>query len=263
MADPTAAELLSLACEMATEAGLFLRARAPLVREMIDTKSSPTDMVTEVDRAAEALIVGRVLASRPDDGLLGEEGASRQGTSGVRWVIDPLDGTTSYIYGYPAYSVSIAAELHGETVAGAVYDAAHGLLYWASAGGGAFCDGRAIRVTDENRLGHALCGTGFGYEPARRGEQAAMVARILPLIRDIRRGGSAAMDLCWVASGHLDAYFEQGLNAWDTAAGLLIVEEAGGRTGWLEGLRPKCLVAAGPGVFEGLSGLLAEPAHGL
>ncbi len=258
MADPTPAELLSLACEMAVEAGQFLRERAPLVRELIDTKSSPTDMVTEVDRAAEALIVGRIVAARSGDGLLGEEGASREGTSGVRWVIDPLDGTTSYIYGYPAYSVSIAAELRGETLAGAVYDAAHGLLYSASLGGGAFCDGRPIRVTAERRLAHALCGTGFGYDPLRRGEQAAMVAKILPRIRDIRRGGSAALDLCWVASGHLDAYFEQGLNAWDMAAGLLIAQEAGGVTGWVEELRPRCLVVANPDVFEGLRAMLGE-----
>lgn len=256
MAGPTPVELLSLACELATEAGLFLRQRAPFVRDLIDTKSSPTDMVTEVDRAAEALIVRRILAARPDDGLLGEEGASREGTSGVRWVIDPLDGTTSYIYGYPAYSVSIAAELHGETVAGAVYDAAHGLLYSASRGGGARCDGRAITVTAESRLSHALCGTGFGYSPGRRAEQAAMVAHVLPRIRDIRRGGSAALDLCWVASGHLDAYFEQGLNAWDMAAGVLIVEEAGGLTGWADQLSPPCLVAANPALFAPIQSML-------
>lgn len=256
MADPTPAKLLSLARELATEAGLFLRQRAPLVRELIDTKSSPTDMVTEVDRTAESLIVGRILAARPHDGLLGEEGASRDGTSGVRWVIDPLDGTTSYIYGYPAYSVSIAAELQGETVAGAVYDAAHGLLYSAAKGEGAFCDDRPIAVTGETRLGHALCGTGFGYDPGMRARQAAMVAQILPRIRDIRRGGSAALDLCWVASGHLDAYFEQGLNAWDMAAGVLIVQEAGGITGWADGLTPKCLVAANPALFAPIHSML-------
>lgn len=256
MAEPSPAELLSLACDVATEAGRFLRQRAPLVRELIDTKSSPTDMVTEVDRAAEALIVGRILAARPNDGLLGEEGAARDGASGVRWVIDPLDGTTSYIYGYPAYSVSIAAELRGETVAGAVYDAAHGLLYSAARGGGAFRDDRPIAVTAETRLGHALCGTGFGYDPARRGQQAAMVAQILPRIRDIRRGGSAALDLCWVASGHLDAYFEQGLNAWDMAAGVLIAQEAGGVTGWAEDLTPKCLVAANPALFAPIQSML-------
>lgn len=256
MADPAPAELLLLARELATQAGLFLRQRAPLVRELVDTKSSPTDMVTEVDRAAEALIVGRILAARPDDGLLGEEGASRDGTSGVRWVIDPLDGTTSYIYGYPAYSVSIAAELHGQTVAGAVYDAAHGLLYSASRGGGAYCDDRPISVTTEARLGHALCGTGFGYDPQRRAQQGAMVTQILPRIRDIRRGGSAALDLCWVASGHLDAYFEQGLNAWDMAAGVLIVQEAGGLTGWADALQPNCLVAANPALFAPIQSML-------
>ncbi|MEP6870740.1 MAG: inositol monophosphatase family protein [Anaerolineaceae bacterium] len=256
MADPSPNTLLTLASELATEAGLFLRERAPLVRELIDTKSSPTDMVTEVDRAAEALIVGRILTARPNDGLLGEEGASRAGSSGVRWVIDPLDGTTSYVYGYPAYSVSIAAELRGETVAGVVYDAAHGLLYSAARGRGAFCDERPITVSGEARVGHALCGTGFGYDPARRAKQGAMVAQVLPRIRDIRRGGSAALDLCWVASGRLDAYFEQGLNAWDMAAGVLIVQEAGGVTGWAEGLTPKCLVAANPALFGPIESML-------
>ncbi|MEO6396850.1 MAG: inositol monophosphatase family protein [Tepidiformaceae bacterium] len=256
MNEPDAAGLLALAQEIATEAGLFLRERAPLVRERIDTKSSPTDMVTEVDRAAEALIVGRIVAARPGDGLLGEEGASREGTSGVRWVIDPLDGTTSFIYGYPAYSVSIAAELHGQTVAGAVYDAAHGMLYSAERGGGAFCDGQRLQVSGESRLAHALCGTGFGYDPLRRAAQAKVLVEVLPRIRDIRRGGSAALDLCWVASGYLDAYFEQGLNAWDMAAGALIVEEAGGLTGWAQGLEPPCLVATNPALFAPLRSLL-------
>lgn len=256
MPNPTPAELLTLASAAASEAGQFIRERADLVRELVHSKSTPTDMVTEVDHAAERMIVERLLAARPHDGMTGEEGANRPSTSGVRWIIDPLDGTTSYIYGYPAYSVSIAAELDGEVVAGAVFDAAHGRLYAASRGGGAFRDGVTLHVNEETRLGHALTSTGFGYDPARRAMQAATLARILPQLRDIRRGGSAALDLCWVAAGHVDAYYEQGLNEWDMAAGLLIVREAGGVTGWAEGLAPPAVIATNPALFEPLRALL-------
>lgn len=256
MTHPAPAELRALASAIAVEAGAFVRERAALVRELVDTKSTPTDMVTEVDRAAEQLIVSRILGARPADGILGEEGANHAGASGVRWVIDPLDGTTSYIYGYPAYSVSIAVEIEGEVVAGAVFDAAHSQLYSAARGEGATCDGRAIHVGGESRLPHALVATGFGYDPARRAAQAQTVARILPQIRDIRRGGSAALDLCWVAAGKVDAYYEQGLNAWDMAAGLLIVSEAGGATGWADTLSPPAVIATNPHLFEPLRALL-------
>ncbi|MBA4180202.1 MAG: inositol monophosphatase [Anaerolinea sp.] len=256
MANALSSDLLPLACEAAAEAGSFIRGRAAVVRELVDSKSTSTDMVTEVDHAAERMIVNRLLAARPDDGVLGEEGTDRPSQSGVRWIIDPLDGTTSYIYGYPAYSVSIAAEAEGEVVAGAVYDAAHALLYSAARGKGAFRDGHRIHVTHESRLGHALTGTGFGYDPARRAAQAALVARVLPRVRDIRRSGSAALDLCWVAAGHLDAYFEQGLNVWDMAAGLLIVGEAGGVTGWAERLAPPAVIATNQALFEPLRALL-------
>lgn len=256
MTAPLPSGLLALARDAAAEAGEFVRERAAAARERVTTKSTPTDMVTEVDHAAEALIVARLMSARPDDAILGEEGANHAGASGVRWLIDPLDGTTSYIYGYPAYSVSIAAEFEGEAVAGAVYDAAHGALYSAAKGEGAFRDGRAIHVSGETRLGHALTGTGFGYDPERRAMQATLLGRVLPRIRDIRRGGSAALDLCWVAAGHLDAYFEQGLNEWDMAAGLLIAREAGGATGWAESLAPPAVIAANPALFGPLRRLL-------
>ncbi len=225
-----ASELLELARATALEAGTLLQSRAGEVRELVETKSSPTDMVTDADRASEALIVQRILAARPQDGILGEEGAERDGSSGVRWVIDPLDGTTNYLYGLPAYAVSIAAEHDGVVVAGAVYDVPHDDLYAAARGGGATCNTNPIAVSSANRLSVALVGTGFGYNPARRTKQAALLQSVIADVRDIRRAGSAALDLCSVARGRLDAYFEWGLQQWDMAAGRLIVEEAGGRS---------------------------------
>ena len=256
MGTPDANDLLTLAREAATEAGQFVRQRAHLKREYADSKSTPTDMVTEVDRAAETTIVRRLLAARPGDGVTGEEGSNRPGESGVRWIIDPLDGTTSYVYGYPAYSVSIACEVDGEIVAGAVFDAAHGRLYSAAKGGGAFRDNAPIGVSQETRLAHALTATGFGYDPSRRAKQAETLVRVIPRIRDIRRGGSAALDLCWVAAGHVDAYYEQGLNEWDMAAGLLIVREAGGVTGWATGLEPPAVIATNAELYGPLQRLL-------
>lgn len=230
MDEQLTAGLLELAREVAVEAGSLLRERAADVRELVETKSSPTDMVTEVDRASEALIVGRIVAARPDDDILGEEGSARPGRSGVHWVIDPLDGTTNYIYGFPAYAVSIGVEIDGVMSVGVVYDAAHDDVYAAARGLGASCNGRAIAVSSCESLAVALTGTGFGYDAGRRRKQAALLGRVIGEIRDIRRAGSAALDLCSVACGRLDAYFEWGLQPWDMAAGRVIVEEAGGQT---------------------------------
>jgi myo-inositol-1(or 4)-monophosphatase len=253
------AALLELATELALEAGTLLADRQPHVRRVVDTKSSPTDMVTEVDRETEALIVGRILAARPTDGVLGEEGANRAGTSGVRWVIDPLDGTTNYVYGYPAYSVSIGVEADGETVVGVVYDAARGELFSASKGGGAFLNGKAISVSSQEQPGLALCATGFGYEPEIRRRQAAVCAWMTPRVRDIRRSGSAAIDLCSAACGRVDAYYEFGLNDWDRAAGILIVREAGGRAEVLESSFGQQLnLACGQALFEPLHRLVRD-----
>lgn len=255
-------ELLELACTCAIEAGQLLRARVDDVRELVETKSSPTDMVTEVDRVSEALIVARILAARPDDGILGEEGSAREGSSSVRWVIDPLDGTTNYLYGLPAYAVSIAAELDGRVIAGAVYDAAHNDLYAAAHGHGATCNRQRISVSAANTLAKALVGTGFGYDPTRRLKQARLLGSVIADVRDIRRAGSAALDLCSVACGRLDAYWEWGLQPWDMAAGRLIVEEAGGRTeviGQYDGA--PLLIAANPVLFEGFRGLIAANAE--
>ncbi len=222
--------LFALACELAAEAGELLAERSHAVRTLVETKSTVTDMVTEVDREAEALIVRRILAARPDDAVLGEEGAAREGTSGVRWVIDPLDGTTNYIYGYPAFGVSIGVEIEGETVAGVVQDAVRGEMFTACIGRGASVDGRPISVGSGRELATALVSTGFAYSPKRRAHQGLVLAHIVPRVRDVRRSGSAALDLCWTACGRVDAYYELGLNEWDTAAGALIVREAGGVT---------------------------------
>ena len=229
---PEPAALLDLAVSTAREAAdLVARGRASAA-EQVDVKSSQTDMVTAVDRACEELVIRRLLGARPDDGLLGEEGGERTGTTGVRWVVDPIDGTTNFLYGLPAYAVSIAAEVDGEVVAGAVLNAATGELWSASAGGGAHLTvprADPVRLTGSRpaSLAQALVATGFGYRAEHRRAQAAVVAALLPEVRDIRRYGSSALDLCTVAAGRVDAYYERHLNRWDFAAGALVAAEAG------------------------------------
>ena len=251
MDQPKPASLLAIATTAAEEAAAFLRERFAQPRTGVGTKSTATDMVTDSDRASERLIVARILAVRPDDAILGEEGGGRDGTSGLRWVIDPLDGTTNFLYGIPAFAVSIAVERDGEALVGVVADVIRGETFAAAVGEGATCDGRAIHVSDNATLATALAGTGFGYDADRRRRQIAVVSRLLPHIRDIRRGGSASLDLCYLASGRLDAYFEAGLGHWDYAAGALIIREAGGLAEFVEidqGL-PPALVAANPALF--------------
>ncbi len=251
--------LLALALEVAREAGALIAGRRNSVFA-IGTKSTVTDMVTEVDRASEELIIGRILAARPGDAILAEEGAGRDGASGVRWVVDPLDGTTNFIYGYPAYAVSIGVEVDGERVAGVVHNAASGEMFWAARGGGAWLDGRPIRVSGRDDLATALVGTGFGYERAHRAAQAAVLARILGRVRDVRRSGSAALDLCSVAAGRLDAHYELPLAPWDYAAGDVIVREAGGLTCGLDSgpIADGTVLAATPALLEPLRVLLLD-----
>jgi myo-inositol-1(or 4)-monophosphatase len=230
-ADPRA--LLDLAVATAREAAeLVARGRAT-AGEDVDVKSSPVDVVTAVDTASEELIVGRLLAARPGDGVLGEEGAAREGTSGVRWVIDPIDGTVNFLYDLPAYAVSIAAEVDGEVVAGVVLNVATGELFTATRGGGAHFSSPArpepVLLTGSRpaSLEKTLVATGFGYQVEQRRAQGAVVAALLPRVRDIRRFGSAALDLCAAAMGRTDAYYELNLNPWDHAAGALVAAEAG------------------------------------
>jgi myo-inositol-1(or 4)-monophosphatase len=250
VADPL--ELLDLARRLAADAAALLR-EATGHAYAADTKTTETDMVTAADRASERLIVDGLRAARPDDAILGEEGTTDSGTSGVRWIIDPLDGTTNFLYGIPAFAVSIAAEVDGRVVAGVVVDVERDECFTAALGRGAWLDGEPLRCSDATALPTALVATGFGYDPLRRAEQGAVVAALLPLVRDIRRLGAAALDLCWVAAGRVDAYYERGIQPWDRAAGALVASEAGARvlvTG--HGLTLACA----PGLFEGLRSIV-------
>lgn len=240
-------ELAALALAVAREAGaLVLRARAEGV-EVAQTKSSATDIVTAADRASEELIRQRVLAARPEDGFLGEEGSDLAAASGVRWVVDPIDGTVNYAHGLPQYAVSVGVEVDGEVVVGVVHSPAQGLEYTAVLGRGAFRNGVPIQVAAPVPLAHALVGTGFSYQRELRVSQTRTFAALLPQIADIRRIGSCALDLCAIAEGALDAYVEEGIGgAWDYAAGGLIAREAGARTEVLTGVGGRILVVASP-----------------
>jgi myo-inositol-1(or 4)-monophosphatase len=227
--DPLLAELAAVALAAAEGAAGLAAAGFGRVHAAIDVKSSATDMVSEIDRGAEELISALLLTARPDDGLLGEEGASRAGSSGIRWVVDPLDGTTNYLFDIPIWSVSVAAERDGHPIVGVVADPSRSEVWAAVAGRGARCNGVPVRVAEgRSAVATALVGTGFGYRAERRAWQAEVIRHLLPQVRDIRRLGSAALDLCWVAGGRLDAYYEWGLNPWDLAAGTVICREAGG-----------------------------------
>lgn len=223
----TATQLLDLAFKVAIDAGKFLRARPKSFE--IDTKSSAIDIATQMDRQAEEMIVSTILASRPDDGIVAEEGAARESKSGFTWVIDPLDGTVNYLYDLPGWCVSVACKDEVGSIVGVVHAPTLENATWhASRGGGAFKNGQPIHVGNENLLSRALIATGFAYSMETRKDQVKVINDLLPLCRDIRRLGAAAVDLCHVASGTLDAYFEVGLKEWDKAAGALIIEEAGG-----------------------------------
>jgi myo-inositol-1(or 4)-monophosphatase len=222
-------ELLTLAVQVATEAADLVRERRVGGVEVSATKTSPTDIVTEVDKAAERLIYDRLTTARPEDGFVGEEGASVESTSGVSWVVDPIDGTVNFFYGIPAYAVSIAAVVDGDSVAGAVLNVVTRELFTATLGGGAFLDGSPLRLPtgDPVPLSQRLVGTGFSYLLETRMRQAAAMSAMLRQVRDVRRIGSAALDLCFVAAGRFDAYVEEGLHEWDKAAGGLVATEAG------------------------------------
>ncbi|MGY1606221.1 inositol monophosphatase family protein [Geodermatophilus sp. SYSU D00700] len=225
--------LLDLAVATAREAAALVTRERGSAAAAVDVKSSPTDVVTAVDTAAERLITDRLLGARPGDGLLGEEGADRAGTSGVRWVVDPIDGTVNFLYGLRGYAVSIAAQADGVTVAGAVLDVPTGDLFTATAGGGAFLSTREapapVRLSGNRprELGQTLVATGFGYRVEQRRAQGAVLAQLLPEVRDIRRYGCASLDLCAAAAGRVDAYYELDLKPWDHAAGALVAAEAG------------------------------------
>lgn len=267
-ADVDLRELRRLAVGTAAAAADLVRERSGAAALAAQTKSSSVDLVTDADRAAEALVRRLLRAARPDDAILGEEEPASAGSSGLTWIIDPIDGTTNFVYGLASWAVSIAV-VAGDPVPGrwrplaACVDApAMGASWSATEGGGAWRDGRRLAVRADVPLATSLVATGFAYTPQRRAAQAALLGHVLPRVRDIRRLGSAAVDLCLVAEGRLDAFYEQFLNPWDVAAGWLVVTEAGGGADVLVGADPgqSCTVAAGPGLLEELSRVLR---HGL
>ncbi len=228
------------------------------LRAGADTKSSRTDLATEADRRSERFVRAEIARARPEDGVLGEEGGASAGRSGLTWVVDPLDGTTNFVYGFPSWSVSIA--LVGETGAlvGAVRDPERRETFSARRGAGAFLGDERLRLGRPPPLAEALVGTGFGYAPELRRAQARLLGTLLPAVRDIRRAGSAALDLCAVACGRLDGFYEAGLNPWDSAAGGLIAAEAGAGSLVLDDLvpgRPTLVTAAAP-LLDELAALL-------
>jgi myo-inositol-1(or 4)-monophosphatase len=248
------AGLRELAEAVAREAGHQLREAFAGPRVNVTAKSSPTDLVSEADHAAERLIRERLAAARPDDGFLGEEGGDVTGTSGLRWVVDPLDGTINFLFGIPQWAVSIACEDASGTLAGVIYDPMRDELWSAERGDApARLDGTPIAASSRADLATTMVATGFGYDADVRRHQAEVVVRLLPEVRDIRRLGSAALDLAWTAAGRYDAYYERGLNRWDLAAGLLICERAGLAQRRLEPSPP-----AGDGVLVAPAALL-EP----
>ncbi len=245
-------ELRALAEAVAREAGALLRGAYDGPELRVSSKSTPTDLVSEADHAAERLIRERLSGVRPDDGVLGEEGGDHAGTSGVRWVVDPLDGTVNFLFGIPQWAVSIACEDADGALVGVVYDPLRDELFSAERNGVPMLDGSPIAASTRTDLSTALVGTGFGYDAEVRRAQAEVVARLLPDVRDIRRFGSAAVDLAWTACGRLDAYYEHGLNAWDMAAGRLICERAGLEVIDLEPVGPSA-----PGVLVAPAALAA------
>ncbi len=273
--DELADELRDVAERLVAEAAKFVRARR---RQLVDalghadrsalrTKSSPTDPVTVADTETERLVRDRLAELRPGESILGEEGGgAAPGEGEVRWVVDPIDGTVNFVYGIPAYAVSLAAQIDGVSVAGAVADVVSGDIYSAALGRGAHvatpAGRRRLHCNDIADLSLALVGTGFGYDPARRAVQAALLARILPEVRDVRRIGSAALDLCMVAAGRLDAHYEHGLSVWDWAAAALIAAEAGavlvlpGNPDHQAWAGAPLLIAAAPGVAAQLTAVL-------
>ena len=264
-------DLLAVAVDAARAAAELVRATSQGEITVAATKSSDVDVVTEADRASERLIRERIAGSRPDDAFLGEEGDDVPGSTGVRWVIDPIDGTVNFLYGLPQYAVSIAAEVDGVVVAGVVLNIATGVEFTAYADQDGVVrsrrDGEPIRVRATVPLGQRLVSTGFSYDAHLRGLQARALVELIPQVRDIRRLGSCALDLCHVAEGTLDGYLEEGVNLWDHAAGGLVAQGAGATVEVTTGVGGRRLVLCAPADgFDELrtavaaSGYLATPA---
>ena len=251
-------ELLGIATDLARAAGDMALAGRKAGLHNVQTKSTATDMVTEFDRASEVLIVEGMRIARPDDAIVGEEGASISGTSGITWHIDPIDGTTNFLYDLPAWAVSIGASDADGPLAGVVYIPALGEMFSATRNGGAFLNGSPIHCNNITDVSQALVCTGFSYSADQRTIQAKRVSQFIHQSRDIRRAGAAAIDLCFVACGRIDAYFEENLHQWDIAAGILIAHEAGCKSGDFSGNapRPAEILTSAPAIFDQLSQLI-------
>jgi myo-inositol-1(or 4)-monophosphatase len=219
------AELLELARKVGLDAGALLMERPPAFE--IESKSTAIDIATQMDKKAEKFIMESLLAARPDDGIIGEEGSSVESKSGITWVIDPLDGTVNYFYGLPGWNVSIAAKDKDGSIVGVVTAPTINSIWWATRGGGAFYNGHQIHCNDPIALDRSLIATGFQYDVSHRISQLEDFSKLVPIVRDLRRNGAAAVDLCHVAMGALDGYYEAGLKEWDWAAGALVATEAG------------------------------------
>ena len=264
MTDLSASAALALATEAAREAGTLLLELRRSPATGIRSKSSATDLVSEADERAERAIVTAIRTRRPDDALVAEEGSSARGSSGVSWYVDPLDGTINYLYGIPHWSVSICCADAEGPLAGVVFDPMRDELFSAARGGGAHLGDRRLAITDKRDLASALIATGFGYVAAQRATQGRIIAKVLGHVRDVRRFGSAALDLSWVAAGRYDGYFESVENPWDWMAGAMFVREAGGQVTQLEPKDPAFprIIASGPGVHDDLVTLLARAIAG-
>jgi myo-inositol-1(or 4)-monophosphatase len=247
---------LDLAQRAALAAGEVLISYYGRPPEGLGSKSSETDPVSDADRQAERTVRELLGTERPGDGLLAEEGSRSSSTSGRRWIVDPLDGTVNFLYGFPAWAVSVALEDADGIAVGVVHSPVHGETFSAVRGEGARLNGRVLQVRQRRELERAMVATGFSYDAERRAEQAEVIRRLLPRARDIRRAGAAALDLAWVAAGRLDAFYERGLNAWDCAAGGLLVREAGGAVTDLDGDPPGLVAAATPELLGELAAVV-------
>ena len=247
-------ELLELAKKVGREAGALLMDRPPAFE--IESKSTAIDIATQMDKKAEKFIMESLLSARPDDGIIGEEGANVVSKSGITWVIDPLDGTVNYFYGLPGWNVSIAARDELGSVVGVVTAPTINSTWWATRGGGAFYNGHPISCNEPIALDRALIATGFQYDLAHRISQLNDLTKLVPVARDVRRNGAAAVDLCHVAMGALDAYYEDGLKDWDWAAGGLVVTEAGATFAQFGTGPMQTTLAAGPTLHQELVTLL-------
>jgi myo-inositol-1(or 4)-monophosphatase len=254
MASVNKDEILALALSIGKEAGELLSNRPDVLN--VESKSTTIDIVTQMDKASEKLIVERILAARPDDGLIGEEGADRPSKSGITWVIDPLDGTVNYFYGLPGWNVSIAAKDADGVLVGVVTAPTIASTWHASRGGGAFRNGKKISCNDPVELNRAMIATGFEYDVEKRTKQLAQFSKLITTVRDLRRNGAAAVDLCNVAAGAIDGYYESGLHEWDLAAGGLIAQEAGALVTIEEHQGHQYVVAAGPALHASLKSAL-------